>query len=408
MTARAHAPVVIVGGGPAGLTTAIAAVRHAPSLAGNVVVLERATYPREKICAGAIGARGDLMLERLGVRVDVPSVVIDEVRTAFARGDSRVREPALGRVVRRRDFDAALAAAARERGVRIVEGASVTSIDRTRTGASVVTSAGAFEASCIVGADGVGSTVRRTLGLPFGRLRAQVVEVDTEPTPRDAPRDALAFDVRDPALPGYTWDFPTLVDGRALVCRGAYVLHVGGGAAIDPSDVLRAHLAARGLDLRSYRQKRFAERAYEPGLPIAKPRVLLVGEAAGIEPLLGEGIAHAILYGALAGRYLAERVPASRFAFRSYAARVALAPRVGLDVAIRTGIARAFYGAGRAPLEAGILEAPAFLAAGARYFAGRPFVRALAGALPAMALSIAAATTSASRADGRAPSSTRR
>lgn len=405
MTARAHAPVVIVGGGPAGLTTAIAAVQHAPELRGRVVVLEKATYPREKICAGAVAARGDAVLARLGVRVDVPSVPIDVIATRFSRGESRVVEPGLGRVVRRREFDAALADEARARGVRIVEGAAVTAIAVNDDGVLVATTRGDHEGACVVGADGVGSVVRRALDLPFGRVRAQVVEVDTVPVSRDPSRDTLAFDVRDPRLPGYTWDFPTLVDGKAMVCRGAYVLHRDGPNAIDPSDVLAAHLAARGLALGDHRQKRFAERAYDPGLAIARPRVLLVGEAAGIEPLLGEGIAHAILYGALAGRYLAARVTSGRFAFRSYAARVALAPRVGLDIAIRTGIARAFYGAGRGPLEAGILAAPSFLEAGARYFAGRPFARMLAPALPRMAVSIAAATRSASRADGRAPSS---
>jgi flavin-dependent dehydrogenase len=46
--------LAIVGGGPAGISTALRP-RRPPHL--RIVVLEKARYPRDKICAGGIGAR---------------------------------------------------------------------------------------------------------------------------------------------------------------------------------------------------------------------------------------------------------------------------------------------------------------------------------------------------------------
>ena len=71
--------IVIVGGGPAGTTTALALVRADPALARRVVVLEKARFPREKPCAGALGGRGDALLRDLGVEVDVPAAHVDGI-----------------------------------------------------------------------------------------------------------------------------------------------------------------------------------------------------------------------------------------------------------------------------------------------------------------------------------------
>ena len=67
MSLPARAQIVIVGGGPAGLASALSLAREAPGELDEVLVLERASYPRDKICAGGLGARADTTLALLGV-----------------------------------------------------------------------------------------------------------------------------------------------------------------------------------------------------------------------------------------------------------------------------------------------------------------------------------------------------
>ncbi len=365
MSRRFDHDAVIVGGGPAGLATAIALARTAPELARRTVVLERARYPRDKYCAGALGGRGDRVLAELDAEVRVPSVPIAGMSFRAPAGERTERVGGIGRVVRRLEFDHALASHAAQAGVRIEEGARVTAVEPIDGGARVTTSRGELLARAVVGADGVGSVVRRALGLGRGRLRAQVLEVDTEAVPGDPPRDVLRFDASDRGLPGYTWDFPTSVGGEPLVCRGIYHLKWG-DAEPDLETVFAERLAQQGLSLERYTNKRFAERGLEPSETLARGSILLAGEAAGIDPVTGEGIAQALEYGAMAGRFLAE-VLVHRRPVEGWTGLVARS-RLGLDLRVRARLVEEFFGPHRPEVEALILGAPSVLRSGARHF----------------------------------------
>jgi len=365
--------VIIVGGGPAGLATGLFLCHADPARRGRVVVLEKERYPRDKFCAGALGARADQVLMRIGVGVDVPSVPVNGVSIALAGGAISVRSERIGRVVRRLEYDHALARASAARGVRICEGIRVTGVRVESQGVTVESNEGAWHGRVVVGADGVGSVVRRALGLSAGKLRAQVIELDTEPVPGDRDRGLLHFDASLPGVSGYAWDFPTLVEGQALVCRGVYHLRKD-GAELDIHALLAARLAERGLDIGRYRIKRFAERGFEHGEPYAAPRVLLVGEAAGIDALTGEGIAQAIAYGAFAGPYLAEKLARADLRFDDFTRRLARSD-LGVDVGARARILPHYFGNHRAALEQFLLKSPDFIALGMDHFAGRRLSR---------------------------------
>jgi flavin-dependent dehydrogenase len=308
--------IVIVGGGPAGSTTALAIAQAAPELASRVVLLEKAHYPRDKPCAGALAGRGEALLRALDVNAGVPSVPIDGVSFRGSAGAAVAAPGRIGRVVRRIEFDDALVRAAASRGIVVREGVRVVAVrDDDRLGPIVETNEGALRTRVVVGCDGIGSVVRKGLGLGAGRLRAQVIEVDTEPVAADRDRALLHFDASDRRLPGYAWDFPTIVGGRALVCRGIYRLKIAGDAAEGQADVaslLAERLRAVGVDPSQCENKRYAERGYEPASRIARGATMLVGEAAGIDLATGEGIAQAIEYGVLAGRFLARRIRETR------------------------------------------------------------------------------------------------
>ncbi len=365
------ADVVIVGGGPAGLSTALFLTAAEPSLTGRVCVLERDAYPRDKPCAGALGGRADRLLARIGVEVDVPSAPIRGVAVSVSGGrvGRREREERIvGRVVERAAFDARLAEIVAQRGVRVCQRVRVRGLEQRADRAIVHTEQGSLSARFVVGADGVGSVVRRSFGPVIQSMRAQVVEVDTELLDSDIARDELHFDASDPGLDGYVWDFPVAGE-RGRVCRGAYVLKVPGRSPPDAGAVLDRHLRKLGLDPASYPRKRFAERAFSARTKLSRGRCLLVGEAAGVDPVSGEGIAQAIGYGAVAGPFLADRVARRIFHADGFASRLA-ASAVGLDLHGRAGLARLFFGERRAFYEGALKQVPETLELGLEYFGG--------------------------------------
>ncbi len=417
----------IVGGGPAGAATALFACAAAPELTKRILLVDREPFPREKICAGAIGGRAERALAGIGVEVRAPSVPIHglAVRTGDGELALRLHEHAgvtgpIGRVVRRREFDAALLDEVRARGVAVRDGIGVRGVTLQDNAVLLETTSGVITARAVVGADGVGSTVRRALDFPRGEFYAQAVEVDTPLVATDRAPDLLSFELSDRRYAGYSWAFPTLVDGELMMCRGVYRLvrgvptpcsrhgaatpasrrgaatpasrrgasnaprEVTSHAANDPSELdvtarLVRELDALGIATGGLAMKRFAERGLALHEPCARPRALLVGEAAGIDPVLGEGIAQAILYGKMAGTYLARSYRESRtpgelarhgYRFDDYR-RVLASSRVGVDLRLRAHALAGLYGTRRATFERWVTRSESLAIAGMCYFAGR-------------------------------------
>ncbi|CAN5402248.1 hypothetical protein BH11MYX1_BH11MYX1_14150 [soil metagenome] len=367
--------LVIVGGGPSGLSTALHLHAIAPRLAERTVVLEAERYPREKICAGGIGARGLQLLDRLGVTPDVPMVPLDAVAIRLATETLVTRVEGCGVVVRRVEFDHALAKAATARGLEVRDGCAVTAIEAKTDHVLVTTSTGeTYRAKAVIGADGVAGIVRRTTGFTRHELRAQVCELDTPGVAVDQPRDTVVFDFTMRDLRGYAWDFPTLVAGAPLVCRGAYVIQTlaSDSPRARPCRAwIDAYLAERGLDLADYKLKQYAERGFEPGSPIARPRVLLVGEAAGIDIATVEGIAQALEYGATAAAYLARAREREDYGFANWRRHVDR-HHIGWSLRIRHMCYRAFYGHRRDSLERMMPAMTSLLRVAVQDFAGQP------------------------------------
>ncbi|NOU34499.1 MAG: NAD(P)/FAD-dependent oxidoreductase [Polyangiaceae bacterium] len=285
-------------------------------------------------------------------------------------------------MVRRLEHDAALAQLVSRRGVHIEQGARVRELVRDPDGVRVVTSAGELRAACVVGADGVGSVVRRG-AFPLPQARAQVLEIDTERVPQDGPADAVHFDLADPSFAGYFWDFPTPIEGRIHASRGVYVVKAPGDT-VDLDALLDARLRRMGLRLADHPKKRYGERGFPLEGPLSDARTMLVGEAAGIDPVTGEGIAQAIEYGVLAGDFLAAGHP-----LRTWTAALR-ASRLGRDLRVRTLALRPFYGAARVRALRLLEERPELLEAAARHFGGLP---QRTGALALGALHVAKAAT---------------
>jgi flavin-dependent dehydrogenase len=364
--------LVIIGGGPSGISTALHLQVAAPHL--RVVVLEAETDPREKICAGGIGARAFRKLEAIGVTVSCPMVNLNAIALRMGSETILIRDPDLGVVVRRVEFDHAFAKVAAERGIDVRDGTPVSGIVVGEDHVRVETERGdVYRAKAIVGADGVSGLTRRAAGFPRAELRAQVVELDTENLPTDQPRDTVVFDFTDRALKGYAWDFPTIVKDQPLVCRGAYVIHALGPDSPKqrPKEQIERYLTSRGLDLSRYKLKQYAERGFQPGAEIAKRRVMLVGEAAGIDIATGEGIAQAIEYGYVAGPYLARAFERDDLGFSTWGAHLS-GRHLGFQMRVRHMAYEAYYGHRRDMIERMLPRMASLVNIGVQDFAGRP------------------------------------
>jgi flavin-dependent dehydrogenase len=299
-----------------------------------------------------------------------------------------VEEEGIGVVVRRIEFDHALARQVADRGVEVRDGTALHEIEPTSRGMRLITSDGEIHARAVVGADGVAGIVRRAAAFPRAHRRAQAIEVETEMlcdarTLRACghiarkskgagdSRHLLHFDFGFPDLNGYAWDFPTPggeTRPSLQVCRGIYRI------VREPDNVrerLRAHLEEKGLSLNDYPVKPFAEQGFDPHASLSQPRVLLVGEAAGIDILSGEGIAQALQYGALAGPFLAEALRSGDLSFAGWTERVR-SSQLGRQLLRRLVYFRLFFNRTRPAMEHLVRAIPSAIRMGLQDFAGKP------------------------------------
>ena len=342
--------VVIVGSGPAGAAAALRLAAVDPVRAAGTVLLEKAHHPRDKTCAGGLIPKALRLLEELGVPLAVPHARVDGAAIAVPGRqlpERQVRVPGsdLCRVVRRRELDAALAWAARDRGVDLREGERVVHLARDGAGVRVETDRRAYWAPVVVGADGGGSVVRRALvgdgHGPIARgVMCDVPVADTRWDGHTARRYDFDFTACASGLRGYRWAFPCVVDGVPHVNVGVYALPPVDGPRLQAE--LAAQLAGVGARGR-HGWKAFPIRTWVAGTAVAAPHALLVGDAAGCDALMGEGISFALEYGVLAADAIAAAGRTDDWSFRSYARAVARGP-LGRKLRLLAFLARRFYG----------------------------------------------------------------
>jgi len=356
--------LLILGGGPAGLSTALHLHQLVPHLTDRILLLEKEHYPRHKLCAGGLVADAEVILEGLGLDVsEVPHVDAPAAHFDFAGKGLKVSVPKRHtlRVIRRDEFDAWLAKKAKARGVEIREGVTVKDVQPDEKGVAVITDQGEFHTQAVVGADGSNGVTRRCV-LPEAPVHtARVLEVITPTTPSPLPpsanpsgklgrvrggREGVAYFDFFPVpagIAGYTWDFPTQVKGQPMRCWGIYDTNLLANGSRPPlKESLREEMSRHGFDLDNYELKGHPIRWFDPSNPVSVPRVLLVGDAVGADGIFGEGISMALGYGKVAAGELVQAFSTGDFSFSGYKRRLARSA-LGRTLFVRWAITRILY-----------------------------------------------------------------
>jgi flavin-dependent dehydrogenase len=292
---------VVVGAGPSGATTALLLARQGH----DVVLVDRARFPRDKACGEGVMPPGVAALRRMGLLERVRATgarPLDSVTYRHRKTGLEVRLPfpippdqgsAAGLGVRRTTFDGVLVDAVREEPRAVVrEGDRVTGLVRNAADAvvGITTTTEDIRARVVVGADGLHSQMRAWTGLraaPQAPMRYGLAghwQVDARN------RDGITVTLAG----GHEWYEapvgPDLLLVSILTHRSHPAMtarHYEGAARRSIPAVAEAELVSGPLGGAHFRQRVRA---------VAEGRVFLVGDASGYDdPTTGDGIAIGML-----------------------------------------------------------------------------------------------------------------
>ena len=311
-----HFDVAVVGSGPAGAVSALVLARAG----ARVALVDKATFPRDKACGDAIGPLGIAVLGDLGLVPDGDSARLGDMMVVGPAGRrlrlpcfEGVSFPGYGLAVPRQEFDASLTAAALDAGATAVTGRVEHVAAGPRHGDAVtpvveLDGGRSIRADVVIGADGATSRVGEAAGLVDPRrvlwgfaLRVYLDEAVA------LPHIVLWEPEPGRVFPGYGWLFPG-PDGRANAGLGigTGAERRAGAGAVRLLPAFLEHLRRMGLvtapgDGSGPGRLGGWLKMGMVGTTPAAGRVLLTGDAAGlVNPLQGEGIAHAMTSGKLA------------------------------------------------------------------------------------------------------------
>ena len=326
-----HADLLIVGGGPTGLATAI----HAAQRGLSTIVLDRQEPPFDKACGESVTPLGVAALDGLGVRASrAQAAPLAGIRLVDEEDAAEATFPfGQGLGMRRTTLMTALVARAEDLGVTLRFGVEVGGWVDHGDRVTLATSRGSCDGRWLVGADGLHSRVRRMAGLAL----------PSRGRPRFGMRRHFATAPWSEFLEIH-WgdDVEACVTPTGPAEIGVTLLWSGGGdfeTVLARVPALHARLAAvRPLD---------AARGAGPMRQRARRRhvgnVVLVGDAAGyVDPLAGEGLTLGLRAAAALVDVLAHGRPLAAYerAYRRLARSHELVPRLLLAAAGRPALRR--------------------------------------------------------------------
>jgi geranylgeranyl reductase family protein len=348
VTREHRADVIVVGGGPAGSALAWALARKGV----ETVLLERARFPREKVCGDYVDPRGLRILEAMGCLEELgrfKSAPITHTST-FVESERHYHGPIPfygqrgdlaphGYTIPRDRLDAVMLEAAARAGARVHEETAVDEISAGSTGVEVAAGRGdrtvRYAAHLIAGADGGNSAVARSQRLSIDDPRFTVVAQRCYAAVAPAGLEgATELFFGESTFPGYGWMFPgpdglvNLGVGLLSEARERFDLRMPSVFSTFVKELRRHHPRCGEIEFASkpiggvVKTYGGASRNYFDG-------GVLVGDAGGFaDPMTGEGITQGMESALLAAPVLVAAVQAGEFgaarlapyesAFRSY------------------------------------------------------------------------------------------
>ena len=287
--------VAIIGSGPAGSSCAAFC-----AMAGlQTLVLERARFPREKVCGDCLNPSCWLVLERLGLAQQIWGLPHSKLTSVdFIAIDGRkvsVNLPTGNDCelsIKRSLFDDLLLKRACELGAHVREGTTVTTLVRDQHWKIETATRESFRARVLIGADGRNSTVARLRNLLPRPARERVALQAHIPLPLNfGDRVVLQF------LPeGYSGQAPVNENELNLCLVGK------------PPTISRLRQwAQHQFEIPATQRWRTITPLTRSPIPCAHENLLFIGDAARVvEPFTGEGIYYALRSGELAARSIAK------------------------------------------------------------------------------------------------------
>ncbi|OJV78587.1 MAG: drug:proton antiporter [Cellulomonas sp. 73-92] len=325
------ADVVVVGAGPGGAATAY----WAAAAGLDVLLLDKASFPRDKVCGDGLTPRAVAELVRMGVAIREDDGWIRNLGLRVHGGGHTIElpwpelssYPSYGLARRRTGLDQLLVEHARAAGAKVLERTAVTGplLDE-RTGRVVGVRARregdeevVLRAPLVVAADGVSSRLATGLGRTPRPDRPMGVAVRTyfRSPLHDDPWMTSYLELWDGEpgasnlMPGYGWIF-ALGDGTVNVGLGS-VSSTNAATKVDYRDLFATWMANTPPEWGFTKENQDGP-VRGAALPMGFNRgplygngLMLVGDAAGmVSPFNGEGIAYALAAGRVAAEAAAQ------------------------------------------------------------------------------------------------------
>ena len=306
--------VIVVGAGPAGSTAA----RECASLGLDVLIVDKAEFPRDKPCGGGVTWRASELLPFDLTPVIERMIFGINVSVRRSKGFTRRSPQTITFLTQRSHLDAFLLEKAVEAGAVLREGSPVQGIERFEDHVVVRTSGEVFEGRALVAADGANGPTSRMAGVDVQPVHDLALEGNITPKgefPKEW-EDVLGLDFGSPPG-GYGWIFP----------KGDHLnIGIGGWNYLGPS--LRARLKHLVRFYGYDPEEMWGLRGHHLPLlsstrPLVDGNMLIVGDAGGLlDPITGEGIYAAIWSGQVAAEHLALYVAGEVPTLDAYRAQV--------------------------------------------------------------------------------------